>query len=192
MSIFDFNSLAETVYKGAIPHPDWVLCPEGEYPLQCSKLTGREVEGRRVPGTFLFLEIQWEILDDDVKRACNMDHCYVSQDFSLATVLGPDGRPTNQLDLGPNQNMALKGVWKACGILTNPTISKIRQQTAWGSVKHEIMQDRDGPLTDIDGNPIQRARVVRVAPLEAGRRRAQQATPTPGEAQGNGGRRREA
>lgn len=161
-SIFDFSSISETVYKGTIPNPDWVLVPEGEYLMQCTKIEGREVEGRRVEGTFLFAELSWEVLDDSVKTATNMEHPTVRQSFSL-TMNG-----SNQLDLSANQNMSLKAIWKACGLLRDPSINKIKGQTAWGRVEHTAMKDTNGAQRlDAEGRAIYTAQVTRVTSLEA-------------------------
>ena len=166
MSIFDFNSISEAVYKGTIPNPDWVLVPEGEYLAQCTKLEGREVESTRMQQTYLFVELTWEIMDDAVKAACNMEHPSARQSFSLNMT----ERPPYQLDLGPNQNMALKAVWRACGVTIDPTISKIRHQTAYVRVEHEPMLRDGSQMLDMDGKPQYRATVTRVTSIEAARR----------------------
>jgi hypothetical protein len=166
MSLFDFNSIAETVYRGVDPSPDWVMVPEGEYILQATKITGREVEGRRVVGTFIFCEISWEVLDDEVRRATNMAKPTVLQSFSLQMLNG-----TNDLDWNPNQNMQLRGVLKACGIHNDRAINKIMNQTVYGRVEHEPMIDGNGPLLDAQGRPQMRARVTRVTTLDHARHR---------------------
>lgn len=166
-SIFDFNAISDTVYKGAIPNPDWVMVPIGEYVGQISKIEGREVEGKKVQGTFVFCELTWEILDEEVKKVCNMDHPTARQTFGLSMTKDPSGNNTNQLDLGPNQNMPLKAVWGACGVSKDPTVNKLRNQTAWIKVDHSAMM-RDGEqLLDPLGRPLYRAEVVRVTSLEA-------------------------
>jgi hypothetical protein len=166
MSLFDFNSIAETVYRGADPSPDWVMVPEGEYVLQCTKITGREVESTRMNTTYIFVEFTWEVLDDTARAATNMAKPVVSQSFSLQTLNG-----SNELDWAPNQNMQLRAVLKACGITTNRAINKILNQTVYGKVEHQVMTDRDGPLLDAEGRPQMRARVTRVTTLDHARHR---------------------
>lgn len=163
-SLFDFNAIAETVYRGTIPNPDWVLVPEGEYPAQCTRIDGREVESTRLDTTYVFAELQWEILDEGVKATTNMEHPTVRQSFSLQM------NGSNQLDLGPNQNMALKAVWRACGITQDPSISKIRHQTAYVRVEHRPMRDRDGTnRLDAEGNPVMIPEVSRITSLDSRR-----------------------
>lgn len=174
-SIFDFNAISDTVYKGAIPNPNWVMVPAGEYVGQISRIDAREVEGKSVQETFVVCELTWEIIDEEAKKVCNMEHPTARQTLWLRMVKDAAGNNTNQLDLGLNQNMPLKAVWEACGIVKDMTINKLKNQTAWIRVEHSaMMRDREQILDDL-GRPMYRAEVVRVTSLEAAqaaRRRA--------------------
>src|SRR6266446_2789896 len=115
MSIFDAaaaQALLETVHKGAID-TQWHTVPEGEYILQCKELLLRQVTFKKIEGTGVGLDIQWEIIDEEVKKQMNIEHPIARQSMLLDLV---DGR--NQLDFATNRNQQLKNVIDACGLNT--------------------------------------------------------------------------
>lgn len=166
-SIFDFNTIAETVSKGPIKNPDWVLPPAGEGPITAIKVDGRETPNRKIEGTTVWCDITWEILDDKVRAATNLEHPTARMSFSLAMQKTTNGAYI--LDEGVNQNMALKAVYKACGILGDTAPNKIRNRTCWGKWEH-IPMKRDGEqMLDNEGRPMYTVEVTRVTSLEAAR-----------------------
>lgn len=176
MSVFDFNSVSAIIYKGEVPNLDWVNVPIGDYVAQINNLDGRENQNRTVEGTTIWCDVSWEILDDEARKATNMEHPTVVQSFSLQFVRDNSGNRTTQLDLGPNQNMSLKNLWKACGVLTNATLNKLRNQTAYIHVNHRAMKDAEGNhILDSEGKPQFRAEVTRVTSLEQARASQRQA-----------------
>lgn len=158
-SAFDSNAFMETSYKGGLD-TTYVLPDEGEYAAQITdKITFRSGvvgEGKQRSGEpWAGVELQWEILDDNVRRKLNMEHVYVRQ--SLMLDLTPDStadRP--QLDFGTNRNMRLKRLLEATGLnrQKNWTFSSLKHQTGTVKVEH---RRPDGFDDDI-------AEVTRVAP----------------------------
>jgi hypothetical protein len=162
VSIFDpaaAAALLETVHKGTID-TQWHTVPEGEYIIQCKELTLRQVVFKKIEGTGVGLDIQWEVIDDTVKRSMNIDHPTVRQSMLIDLV---DGR--NQLDFSTNRNQSLKNVIEACNLNTGKfSLNMLKNQTCFGRIKHR---------PDDNDPEIIYAEVARVTSLEKARARQQ-------------------
>ena len=141
------------------------MCPEGEYPLQCTDVRLREATSDKVKVVWCNIDLVWEVLDDNVKRTLNMDKLTVTQQLMADLVLDSNGdiAVPVRLDWGTNKNSRLKNVLVATGLQkSNFSLNKLKFQSVLGKVKHEA--DRQG-ATNADGTPVAYARVVSVAPL---------------------------
>jgi hypothetical protein len=158
-SIFDPNSFLQTEYKGTID-TEYHNCPPGEYIAQIKKLDLRQVTFKKIEGSGVGIDIQWELLDDEVKKAMNMEQPQVRQSFLLDLI---EGR--NQLDLGPNRNMKLKNIIKALDLNSGKfALNQLMHGTAYVKV---------GQRPDDDDPEIIYSEVTRVTGLErAATRRA--------------------
>ena len=166
MSIFDPNTFLDTVYRGEVDYK-YHTCPAGEYvgQIPADGLKLREVQFKKIEGRGVSLDIQWNILDDEVKKEMNMDNPQARQSFLLD--LTPDGN----IDWATNRNMKLKYIRKATGLDTAAKfqLAMLRNQAAWVKVDHVMATDSEGrTITDDDGNPQVFAEVVRVSHLEKG------------------------
>lgn len=158
-SAFDSNAFMETSFKGGLD-TTYVLPDEGEYPAQITDKidfrSGTVGEGKTRAGEpWAAVELQWEILDDNVKRKLNMERVVVRHSIMLD--LTPDStadRP--QLDFGTNRNMRLKRLLEATGLNRNKNwkFADLKFQTGTVKVEH---RRPDGFDDDI-------AEVTRVAP----------------------------
>ena len=125
----------------------------------------REVQFKKIEGRGVSLDIQWNILDDNVKREMNMDNPQARQSFLL------DLTPEGNIDWSTNRNMKLKYIRKAVGFDTTAkfNLAMLRNQVAWVKVDHVIATDSNSQtILDDDGNPQVFAEVVRVSNLEKG------------------------
>jgi hypothetical protein len=120
-SIFDATSFMETTHKGGLD-TTYVLPDVGDYAAQItdkvelrSGLVGADKQRAGEP--WASADIQWEILDDGVKKKLNMERVFVRQSLMLDLVpgSGTNGTPA-QLDFGTNRNMRLKRLLEATGL----------------------------------------------------------------------------
>lgn len=111
-SLFDVNTFLETHHTANLD-PTYHIPDEGDYLAQLQPdmtATSGVNDGRR----WTFLNFLWEIIDDNVKRALNLDRVQVRQSVRLDIV--PNSTPW-QTDLGINKSMALKALYKVAGLL---------------------------------------------------------------------------
>lgn len=158
MSIFNpaaAQALLDTVHKGEID-TKWVVIPEGEYAMQIKDLKLREVVFKKIEGTGIGLDIEWEIMDDEVKQQLNIEHPTCRQSMLLDLV---DGK--NQLDFSTNRNQKLKNIIDAAGLNTGRfSLGSLKFAVAFGRVKHR--PDDNDPETVY-------AEVTRVTSMEKAR-----------------------
>lgn len=154
-STFDANSFMEQNFKTELD-VRLTPVPEGEYIAQIIDVKLREVQFRKIEGTGVGIDITWEITDDNVRRAMNMEHPQARQSFLLD--LDADGR----LDLGKNKNVRLGRVLSATGLNSKRgwSLPMLKFQTAF--IKVEQRADDDDP-------EIVYSDVKRVAPLDKAR-----------------------
>src|SRR4051794_4734088 len=112
MSVFDATSFMQNVVKAELD-TRFPVIPEGEYLAQVKKIDMRQVEFRKIQGSGVSIDIQWEVMDDGVRDATKMEHPFCRQSFLLDLV--KDSAPP-QLDLSEGRNIRLGQLLAACGL----------------------------------------------------------------------------
>jgi hypothetical protein len=161
MSIFDPNTFGETVYKGEVDY-DYHVCPIGDYLAQITDVKYREVTFKKVEGTGVGVDISWEVKDDAVKTAMNMDQPTVRQSFLLDLVEKELAKGNAVIDWGVNRNMKLKRIRQACGLANGGAfnLGMLKFKTAYVHVDHR--PDENDP-------EVVYSEVTRVTSLEKAR-----------------------
>ena len=148
-SIFDANAFMETTHKGQLD-TTYVLPDEGDYLAQTTdKITirsGTVGEGKQNAGApWAAVELQWELMDDTLRKKLNQDHVYVRQSFML------DLNEHGQLDLGTNRNMRLKRLLDATGVnkLKSWNFGHLKYQSGYVHVEHSKPDGFDDSVAEI-------------------------------------------
>lgn len=87
--------------------------PAKEYPrAQITKVEGKQIESKQ-PATlgqkYIVIEVTWELLDDEARKATEMDHPTARQSIFV------DLTPQGGLDFGKNKNVPLSKLREAVG-----------------------------------------------------------------------------
>lgn len=135
----------------------FIPVPQGDYEAQAVSVTAKGGETDKTEsGRWTSLQISWEVNDPTVKEVTTRDTNRVTQNVFLD--LTPDGK----LDQGPQRNITLGQIYKACGLPVKGSSPKqIEGQVAKIRVKHSAIPNSD----DGEGNPVVRAEVSSVRPL---------------------------
>jgi hypothetical protein len=89
MSVFDAQSFMQNVVKAELD-TRFPVIPEGEYLAQVKKIDMRQVDFKKIEGSGIAIELQWEIMDDGVRAATKMDHPFCRQSWLLDLVKDSD------------------------------------------------------------------------------------------------------
>jgi hypothetical protein len=133
MSVFDASSFMQNIVKAELA-TRFPVIPEGEYLAQVKKIDMRQVDFRKIEGSGIAIELQWEIMDDGVREATKMDH------------------PFCQLDLAEGRNIRLGQLLAACGLNSKKgwSIGMILNQTCGVRVKHRANEDDpEAPFSEV-------------------------------------------
>jgi hypothetical protein len=148
MSVFDATTFMSTTIKAELD-TKFPVIPEGEYLAQVKKIDMRQVEFRKIEGSGIAIEVQWELLDDSVRESTKMEHPFCRQSFLLDLVKDSD---PPQLDLGEGRNIRLGQILAACGLNSKKgwSIGMILNQTCGVRVKHrDNPDDPEAPFSDV-------------------------------------------
>lgn len=138
---FDQNSLLNTMVKAKLDTrlPPIPLDNGDEFLARCTRVDIRQNTKASTGETFTGLRTTWEILDDDVRAAMNVEHPTASYDFLLD--IDPK---TGGLALGPAKNVRLGRLLAACGINGKEwSLGMIQDATATVKIRHR--SDPDDP-----------------------------------------------
>lgn len=153
-SAFDSNAFLETSFKGGLD-TSYILPDPGDYGAQITdKITfraGLVSDGKERAGeTWASVDIQWELLDDNMKQKLNSEHVFVRQ--SLMLDLTPGSSPERpQLDFGTNRNMRLKRLLEATGLnkQKNWNFASLKHQTGTVHVEHKRIDGFDDDIAEV-------------------------------------------
>jgi hypothetical protein len=148
MSVFDASSFMQNVVKAELD-TRFPVIPEGEYLAQVKKIDMRQVDFRKIEGSGIAIELQWEIMDDGVRAATKMDHPFCRQSWLLDLVKDSD---PPQLDLAEGRNIKLGQLLAACGLNSKKgwSIGMILNQTCGVRVKHSPNDDDpEAPFSNV-------------------------------------------
>lgn len=163
-ALFDINSFLQTTHKGGLD-THVVLPDEGDYQGQTTdKITSASgivtKEGDNTGNIWGRIELQWELIDNNLRTKLNMPHVYVRQ--SLMLDFDQDAWHKHKkvvIDWGTNRNMATKRLLAATGLdkLKEWNWNMLKHQSGLVTVKHRRIEGFDDPI----------AEVTRVAKLSA-------------------------
>jgi hypothetical protein len=148
MSVFDASSFMQNIVKAELA-TRFPVIPEGEYLAQVKKIDMRQVDFKKVEGSGIAIELQWEIMDDGVREATKMDHPFCRQSWLLDLVKDSD---PPQLDLAEGRNIRLGQLLAACGLNSKKgwSIGMILNQTCGVRVKHRANEDDpEAPFSEV-------------------------------------------
>ena len=153
-STFDSNAFLDTVFDGGMDTS--VILPDpGDYPAQITDKielnTGIIGEGKMRAGEpWANLSIQWELLDENVKKNLNMERVFARQSIMIDLLPGstPD-RP--MIDLGTNKSMRLKKLADVTGLNKNKKWrpSELKFQTATVHIEHRRPDGFDDDVAEV-------------------------------------------
>lgn len=154
--LFDVNQFLETTHKGQLD-TTFVLPPEGDYRAQTTdKITSRSgiigPDKDRAGEAWANFELQWELLDENLRKTLNMPHVYVRQgvmvDLDQQTWL-----KSKQvvIDWGINKNMRLKRLLDATGLnkLKEFSINMLKHQQGYVTVVHRRVDGFDDVMAEV-------------------------------------------
>lgn len=124
-------------------------CPPGEYQGIINKLNEpRVLEGKDGRDDSVVMDIQWEILDDEVRKTLDMEEVFVRQSVFL------DIDESGGLARGPNKNITYGRLLEATRLNDGSDVSPIRL-VGQGPCLVKVEHDKTG----------QYANVTRVSPI---------------------------
>lgn len=120
--------------------------PVGEWTGQVKSVSARRNHSEKTGLDYTFLEVQWTILDDEVKQALGMTEPQCRQSFIL------DLTDAGSLDFGKNKNIRLNRLRDALG-QNQPgrpwAPSHMEGQMARVKVTHRPHQDTGEPMAEV-------------------------------------------
>ena len=121
--------------------------PIGEWRGQCKSVTARRNHSEKTGLDYTFLDVQWTILDDEVRQQLNMEEPTVRQSFIL------DLTAAGGLDFGRNRNIRLNRLREAVG--KNTPGKSWRPSDLEGSmarirVVHRVREDTGEPTAEVN------------------------------------------
>jgi len=121
--------------------------PVGEWKAQCKSVSARRTHSDRTGLDYTFLELQWTILDEEVRAQIGIPEPSVRQSFGL------DLTPTGTLDFGKNKNVRLNRLREAVGQNTpgrSWSPSNLEGQYATVRVVHRVREDTGETLAEVN------------------------------------------
>lgn len=120
--------------------------PVGEWTGQVKSVSARRTHSEKTGLDYTFLEVQWTILDDEVRQALGIDAPQCRQSFIL------DLTDSGSLDFGKNKNIRLSRLRDAVG-QNSPgrpwAPSHLEGQMAKVKVVHRPHQETGEPMAEV-------------------------------------------